>query len=144
MAKIKAEKLKKIERPVLVVSAFIKKDNKFLLTHDPKFEFWRVPGGKPRFGEKMEDALKREMKEELGMKISVDKFLGFGQDVVTPWKKEIGSRLVLYFKCHIISGEIKKSKEVTDFTWLTLKEIKMHKNLEPAMLDFFGRFKFEK
>ena len=144
MAKIKAEKLKKIERPVLVVSAFIKKDNKFLLTHDPKFEFWRVPGGKPRFGEKMEDALKREMKEELGMKISVDKFLGFGQDVVTPWKKEIGSRLILYFKCHIISGEIKKSKEVTDFTWLTLKEIKMHKNLEPAMLDFFKRFKFAK
>jgi len=140
---MKSEKLKKIKMPVLVVSAFIKKDNKFLLTFDPKFEFWRVPGGKPKFGEKIEDALKREIKEELGVEISIDKFLGFGQDIVTPWRKVIGSRLILYFECHIISGEIKKSKEVADFAWLTLKEIKKHKNLEPAMLDFFKRFNFK-
>ena len=137
---MKEELLKKIERPVLVVSAFIEKGNKFLLTYDPKFEFWRVPGGKPKYGEKIEDALKREMKEELGVEISIDKFLGFGQDVVTVWKKETGSRLILYFKCHIISGELRKSEEALDFTWLELEEIKNHKNLEPAMLNFFARF----
>jgi 8-oxo-dGTP diphosphatase len=85
---MKLEKLKKIrEEPILVVSAFIRKNNKFLLIFDPKFEFWRVPGGRPKFGEKIEDALKREMKEELGLKISVDKFLGFGQDKVILWRK---------------------------------------------------------
>jgi 8-oxo-dGTP pyrophosphatase MutT (NUDIX family) len=111
-----------------------------LLTFDPKFEFWRVPGGRVKFGEKIEDALKREMKEELGIKISVNKFLGFGQDKVLLLRKFLVSRLVLYFECHIISGKIKKSKEVADFTWLSLREIKKYKNLEPAMLDFFKRF----
>jgi ADP-ribose pyrophosphatase YjhB (NUDIX family) len=137
---MKLEKLKKIKMPVLVVSAFIRKDNKFLLTFDPKFQFWRVPGGRPKFGEKIEEALKREIKEELGVEISIDKFLGFGQDMVSLWKKVLGSRVILYFKCHIISGKIKKSKEVADFAWLSLREIKKQKNLEPAMLDFFKRF----
>jgi hypothetical protein len=41
-----------------------------------------------------------------------------------------------YLNSHIISSEIRKSKEVADFAWLTLREIKKHKNLEPAMLDF--------
>jgi len=135
-------KLEKVERPVLVASAFIRKDNKFLLTYDPKFEFWRVPGGKPNYGEKIEDALKREMKEELDIEISIDKFLGFGQDIVTNLldKKSV-TRLILYFKCHIVSGEIKKSEEVTDFAWLTLEEIKNHDDLEPGMLNYFKRFK---
>jgi len=132
--------LAKIERPVLVVSAFIRKDDKFLLSYDPKFEFWRVPGGKPNNEEKVEDSLKREMKEELDIEISVSKFLGFGQDVVTIWKRKIGTRLILYFECHIVSGEIKKSEEVTKYKWLTLKEIKNHDNLEPGMKDFFKRF----
>ncbi|NIO45065.1 MAG: NUDIX domain-containing protein [Candidatus Aenigmarchaeota archaeon] len=132
--------LVKIGRPVLVVSAFIRKEDKFLLTYDPKFEFWRVPGGKPNNEEKIENALKREMKEELDIEISVDKFLGFGQDVVTIWKKRIVTRLILYFECHVASGKIKKSEEVTDYKWLTLGEIKNHDNLEPAMVDFFKRF----
>ena len=49
--------LEKIERPVLVVSAFVRKDDKILLTYDPKFEFWRVPGGRPNNEEKIENKL---------------------------------------------------------------------------------------
>jgi len=135
-------KLEKMERPVLVVSAFVRKDDKFLLTYDPKFEFWRVPGGRPTYGEKVEDALKREIKEELSIEISIDKFLGFGQDIVTHlFDKKLITRLILYFECHIISGEMKKSEEVTDFAWLTLEEIKNHDSLEPAMADYFKRFR---
>ena len=75
----------------------------------------------------------------MDVEISVDKFLGFGQDNRT-WKKRTGTRLILYFECHIISGEVKKSEEVTNFIWLTIEKIKKHDNLEPAMLDYFKRF----
>jgi ADP-ribose pyrophosphatase YjhB (NUDIX family) len=139
---IKIKKFLRDKIPRIVVSAFLKKGNKFLLVFDPRFGFWRVPGGKPKFGERIEDALKREIKEELNLEISVDKFLGFGQDTALFKNYKIVSRIILYFKCRIISGKMRKSGEISKFKWLALNEIKRHKNLEPAMLDVFKRFKF--
>ncbi len=60
--------LDKRDKPTLVTSAFVEKDGKFLLVYDPKFKFWRVPGGRVEFEEKVEDCLVREMEEELGIK----------------------------------------------------------------------------
>lgn len=59
------------KKPTVVASAFIKKNDKYLLTFSPKFGFWRVPGGRPDFGEKVKDALRREIKEELGAEIKI-------------------------------------------------------------------------
>jgi hypothetical protein len=48
-----------------VCSAFIRKDGKYLAVYDPRFDFWRALGGKLKFNEKAEDALIREMLEEI-------------------------------------------------------------------------------
>jgi len=136
---------KRIKSPVLSVSAFIKKNNKYLLTFDPKFGFWRVPGGRPDFSEKVETALRREMKEELDIYIEIIKFLGFGQDIVISTRKKLkASRLLLYFECKIKKGKVKlmEPREISEMKWLSLDEIKKHKNLEPGMKDFFKRFGF--
>lgn len=127
--------------PVLAVSAFIEKAGKYLLVNDPKMKYWRVPGGRVDYGEKVEATLKREMKEELDIDVDVKEFLGFGQDKVVIWEKLETSRLVLFFRCGF-SGEIKikDEKEVLEFRWLTLDEIKKHDKLEPVMLDLFRRF----
>ena len=66
--------LKKIE----VVAAFIIKDNKILCTERGYGEYkgkWEFPGGKIKEGENKEEALIREIKEELNATISVDKYL---------------------------------------------------------------------
>ena len=39
--------------------------------------FWSLPGGSVDFGEKVVDAIKREIKEELGVEIELTKFLGY-------------------------------------------------------------------
>ncbi len=133
--------VKRVNKPTLVTSAFIKKEGKFLLVFDPKFKFWRVPGGRANFGEKVEDALKREMKEEVGVDIKIIKFLGYGQDVVISYTRELEvSRFILFYLCEIEKGEIKPDeKEISEIKWLTLDEIKKHENLEPAMKDLFER-----
>jgi len=129
-----------------VVSAFIGKDNKYLLVFDPRFEFWRVPGGRVQFGEDAEEALKREIEEELNIKIEINNFLGFGQDVVTLVEKQIkASRLLLYFECEIAEGEIKRqtSEEISEMKWLELEKIKEHSNLEPGINNLFERFHYK-
>lgn len=66
--------MKKIE----VVAAIIKKGDRIFATQRGYGEWkdwWEFPGGKMEPGETPEEALKREIREELDAEISVDKFL---------------------------------------------------------------------
>jgi 8-oxo-dGTP diphosphatase len=63
------------ETTLLVVAAIIKKNGRYLLAQRKKDcksapSKWEFPGGKVEFGEGPEDALIREIKEELGITIS--------------------------------------------------------------------------
>ena len=133
------------EKPVLVVSAFIKKDNKYFVVNSTKLGFWRVPGGRVEHGEKVEETLKREMKEELNVDVKINKFLGYGQDYVEVLSinKKV-YRFLIYFECEIIGGEVKLvPEEATQYKWLTLDEIKRLKPLEPGMKELFEKFKIK-
>ncbi len=61
-----------------VVAAIIRKEGRIFATQrgygDWK-DWWEFPGGKMEAGESPEDALVREIREELSAEISVDKFL---------------------------------------------------------------------
>lgn len=128
-----------------VAAAFIEYRGRFLLVFDPKFGFWRVPGGRMERIEAPEDTLRREIKEELGISIRVGKFIGFGRDNVwVKTEKRLRSRCILYFQAKAKSDHLKPLKsEVSKFQWLTMEEIKKIKPLEPAMIDLFARFKAE-
>ena len=65
-------------KQIEVVAAIIRTDDKIFATQrgygDWK-DWWEFPGGKMEPGETPEEALKREIQEELSTEISVDKFL---------------------------------------------------------------------
>jgi len=61
-----------------VVAAIIRKGGNILATQRGYGDFkdwWEFPGGKMETGETPEEALKREIQEELSTEISVDEFL---------------------------------------------------------------------
>jgi ADP-ribose pyrophosphatase YjhB (NUDIX family) len=130
-------------KPSIVCSAVIKKDDKYLVIFDPLFSEWRVPGGRLELNETVEQGLKREIQQELGLNIEVNTFLGFGQD-----SNQLNgiplSRVVLYFLCGAETEDLKNLKldpdEVAGLRWMTMDEIKKEPKLENAMKDFFKRF----
>ena len=73
---------------------------------------WEIPGGKVEFGEDLHTALRREIKEETDLEISIEKLLHAGT-FVTSEKHIVG----LIYLSRAKSGDVKISHEHTDFIW---------------------------
>jgi 8-oxo-dGTP diphosphatase len=124
----------------VICSAFIEKDGKFLIVMCPRFKVWRVPGGRTEQGERLEDTLIREMKEETGLSFQNPRFIGFGQDQqfhVRDQKET--SRLIMFF--HVKTDQEPKldPDEAERYKWVTFDELKKIKDKEGAITDLFNR-----
>lgn len=120
--------------PLVTVGAFIlNAKNQILLINSYKWEgYFSVPGGKIQLGERMEDALTREVKEEVGLDVRVIKFL-CPADAIYP-KEFFKPRhfVFLDFLCKVKGNDIPKldGKEMQGFEWADLDKA-LKKNLEP-------------
>jgi len=110
--------------PEPVVGAFIfSPQGKIFLMKSYKWKgVYTVPGGHVDLGEKLEDAVKREVKEETGLKVFGLKFFRFGEFIFGKqfWKKE--HFIYFHFLCKTNSAKVKLSSEGQEYVWATLKE----------------------
>lgn len=104
-----------------VSAAIIKDQEKYLITkrllNTHLGGKWEFPGGKIEHGESPQDALVREIQEELDMFIGVSDIAG-----VYTHKKENLNIIILFFYCYIIKGKPKKIA-CEDFKWITREEM---------------------
>ena len=81
-----------------VVAAIIKKDNQYLIVQRNKKKHlglkWEFPGGKVNFNETFEEALFREIKEELNISINIYKKIA-----VEKYKDEKVNIILHYYIC---------------------------------------------
>jgi len=132
------------KKPTPIVNAFIEKNGKFLaIRRAPGMETgtWETPGGRVETGERVEDALIREIEEETSLKIRIKKFLGWGQGFDCQHEDGFSvDRLVLYFACEIVSGELKTDpRDTSEYKWVTLEEFKKLNPLSKPIKDFFDK-----
>lgn len=112
-----------------VVGALIEKDGKYLVCKrksDDRFgSLWEFPGGKVEHGEDKTSALKREIKEELGIEIDIYEFIHIFEDEVCDMK------IVVYLYRASIKNGNPECIECDELKWLSLDEIGSL-NLAPA------------
>ena len=86
--------------PVTVVAGVIERDGKILITRRRAGThlagLWEFPGGKPDLGERLDDALRREIAEELGAEVSVGPTLE-----TVEWRYPDKAVRLIFFRCRI-------------------------------------------
>ena len=80
---------------------------------------WGIPGGKVRYGEAMEAALVREMKEETGLDIRDIRFVIAQDCIETPEFYRPEHFLLLNFTCRADTTDVRLNEELEDFRWLS-------------------------
>ena len=107
-------------KTIEVVAAIIYKEGTYFATQRGYGEFegmWEFPGGKIESGESHETALKREIQEELGIDISIEKFI-----CTTNYNYPSFHLTMHCYLCNIVSGEI-ELREHKAARWLKPEEL---------------------
>ncbi|MBQ2883922.1 MAG: (deoxy)nucleoside triphosphate pyrophosphohydrolase [Alphaproteobacteria bacterium] len=107
-------------KQIEVVAAIIQREGAYFATQRGYGEFegmWEFPGGKIEPGESREVALKREIQEELGVDIVIEKFL-----CTTNYDYPSFHLTMHCYLCSIETGEI-ELREHMSARWLTAETL---------------------
>jgi len=128
------------------VYGLIIKDGKILLC--PQWDGWDYPGGGVDLGERLEEALLREVKEETGITVSVGKLLQVRDEFFQPTfdKHQHWHSIKLFYSCNYVSGEITaegfmphEKTYMKEAQWMSLKEatqLKFYNSVDnPALIE---------
>lgn len=104
-----------------VVAAAIEKDGKFFCAQRPEGKslggFWEFPGGKLEKGESPEQALIREIKEELNSEIQIISYINEAS-----YDYDFGTVVMKTYHAELISGNL-ELLEHQNSTWLAPHEL---------------------
>jgi len=145
--------MREIER--IIVSAIIfSKDGKILMGQkDPNkggvyFDCWHIPGGGVDENESLEDALKREIKEEIGLDVSqyqIEPLPGPGEGVSEKTLKETGEKVLCHMKFHRFKIVVDKTadeiklqlgSDLVELKWFSKEELSFVKQI-PGGKEYF-------
>ncbi len=115
------------ERPLVGVGAVIVENGKILLVrraNEPNKGKWSVPGGLVRKGERLMEALKREIMEELGVEIEVGDVACVTDEIFFDSQGRIEYHyIVIDFFAGIVDGVPKAMSDADEVRWFDLSEM---------------------
>lgn len=107
--------------PVLAVGAVVVDGSRVVLiqrAHDPGKGSWSLPGGRVVPGERLVDALVREIREETSLDVAVERLV----EVV----EILGERhhyVVLDYRARVLSGELRAGDDAADARWVDVADL---------------------
>ncbi len=105
-----------MKRSVFTIGVFgviFNSDNQVLLCHRRDYDVWNLPGGGLEDGETPQAGVIREVKEEVGLTVVVDRLVGV-------YSKPVKNDLVLAFTCHVTAGTPQLSDEADAIDYFSI------------------------
>jgi len=126
--------LSRIIRPLFQVFAaavIFNEDKKILLVKMTYQQVhpWGLPGGSLEYGETPEAGVVREVHEETGLEIAVEKLL-----LVKTWTPD---KVGLYYLCKIKAGNFQPSDEVSEYGYFSMADLPDVRPFDVGLIDQF-------
>lgn len=97
-------------RPVFTIGAFaiiFDAAGQVLLSHRRDMDAWNLPGGGLEAGEMPDECVRREVREETGLEVVVERLVGV-------YGKNYRNELVFAFACGVVGGALSQSNEADE------------------------------
>jgi 8-oxo-dGTP diphosphatase len=95
----------------------IANQKRVLLCHRRDLNLWNLPGGGVESGELPNEAVIREVEEETGLQVAIERLVGVYGKV---YKRD---ELVFAFVCRVVGGEIYLTDEADECKYFAINEI---------------------
>jgi len=127
-------------QPVVGIGAVILRKGEILLEqrgNEPARGQWSIPGGGVELGENLEDAVRRETKEETGLDVEQTNLVDVVDQVTLDKKGKIEYHYVIIdYIVKVKSGEPKAASDAKAIKWVNLEEVEGY-DLTPSFRRFF-------
>lgn len=110
----------------IVAAVIIQKQQLLMIKNGvgPRKGLWGFPGGSVEWGETIEQALERELREECNLQIQVQRLYKL-TNLIVQRENQITDHFILsHHHCRIIGGQLKAGSDALDAKWLSLPELK--------------------
>jgi 8-oxo-dGTP diphosphatase len=115
------------DHPIVAVGAIIIEGDEVLLARrgkEPGYGEWSIPGGAVKLGETLEEAVIREVREEVNLAIRVEEVVEVLERIFRDPEGRVRYHYVLVdFLCQRLSGVEKPSSDVSELQWVPISEI---------------------
>ena len=109
------------------VTAVIRNGDQFLLARDSHSGLWSLIGGAVEPGEEPSDAVLREVQEETGARIRIDRIVGAygGQPLMAEYPNgDLVAYVTTAYECHLLDAATPDMDELLEVRWFTRSEIR--------------------
>jgi len=103
-----------------------------------EFHYWELPGGRMEFGEKPEETLKREVKEETGLEVE----MLYPFSVWTFFRESNNQTVGINYVCVTANKDVELSNEHIDFKWIEKGDIFAY-SFHPTIADELHQWNWE-
>jgi 8-oxo-dGTP diphosphatase len=134
--------------PITSAHAIIFYEGRVLLVHRanaPSKGRWSIPGGMVELGETVADAVRREICEECGIEIEIERIVDIANHIVLDEEEQVRFHYILiYLLGHYVSGKIRSASDALGVDWVKCEELDtldMHPRARKAVLQAMPRMR---
>lgn len=109
--------------PKIDVRAYIKWNDKVLLVEDIKTKEWSLPGGYAEIGSSPKENIVREVFEETGLNVTVDKLLAVFDTDLREDLPQLFQYYKMIFSCTIVNGSFQDNLETSNIGFFNVNDL---------------------